>query len=112
MEQTINIILVLKLILTHFIADFVLQTDEMAKGKSKSNKWLLIHVGAYAAPFLFFGFKFALLNGCIHFLVDWYTSRLSSYMWEKGRVHDFFTVIGADQAIHMFTLVISAKFLL
>ena len=90
---------------THFVADFILQTDAMAKGKSTSNKWLAIHIAAYSAPFLIFGPLYALVNGASHFAIDYFSSRASSRMWKAGRVHDFFVVIGFDQFLHVAILV-------
>lgn len=89
----------------HFISDFVLQTDAMAKGKSTSNKWLGINIAAYSAPFLLLGWKYAAVNGLAHFAIDYCTSRASSKMWKAGRVHDFFIVIGFDQLLHTTILV-------
>lgn len=97
----------LSLIWTHFVADFILQTDKMALNKSKSNKWLAIHILVYSIPFLFWGWKFALLNGIAHFLVDFITSRLTSYLWQKNERHLFFVIIGADQALHLSCLYLS-----
>lgn len=102
-----HVLTLMAIIVVHFVADFVLQTDKMAKGKSKENKWLLIHTSVYSLPLLIFGWEYALLNGVAHTVVDYFSSRLSSKMWAQGRVHDFFVVIGADQAIHMATLVLS-----
>ena len=95
----------------HFFQDFVFQSDKMAKGKSTSMKWLSIHVAVYTLPFFIFGWRFALLNGAIHFVVDFFTSRLSSRMHKAGRIHDFFVVIGADQAIHITTLMLTMRFI-
>ena len=103
----ISINLILLLVLLHWIADFVLQSDDMANNKSKSNKWLGIHCLVYIIPFLLIGWKFAILNGIIHFGIDWCTSRVNSKLWEKKEIHWFFVDIGFDQAIHISTLVLT-----
>lgn len=99
-----NIIL---LVWTHWFADFFLQTDWMAVNKSKSNKALLAHCAIYGACLIPFGFTFALLNALIHFGVDYCTSRWTSKLFAKGDRHNFFVVIGLDQAIHITTLILT-----
>ena len=89
----------------HWLGDFVFQSDEMAKNKSKDNGWLTIHVMVYSLAWVAFGWKFALFNACAHWVTDWCTSRVSSKLWEKKKVHYFFVVIGFDQAIHLSCLV-------
>ena len=98
---------ILVLIWLHFIGDFILQTDSMAINKSKSNKYLSLHCAIYSMPFLYFGWKFALVNGLAHFVTDWFTSRITSKLYNEGKRHWFFVVIGLDQSIHMSTLVLS-----
>jgi hypothetical protein len=101
----------------HWLADFVFQTDEQAKGKSSSNYWLGQHVAVYSmglfamvlfnsSSFVTFGsgIAFVLVNAIAHFCTDYVTSRQSSRLWKEGKVHDFFVMIGADQMIHYSTL--------
>ena len=102
---------IITVIWLHWMADFILQTDAMAKGKSTSNKWLGKHIAVYSACLLPFGIKFAILNGVAHFITDYFTSRATSKLWKKGDVHNFFVVIGFDQAIHMTCLILSVVYL-
>ena len=100
------------LIWMHFIADFILQTDTMAVNKSKSNKWLTVHVTIYTIPFLYFGWLFAIINGIAHFVTDYVTSRVASKLWAKDERHWFFVTVGFDQAIHITTLLLTYYYLI
>ena len=98
--------------IAHFFADFVFQTEMMAKNKSSNNTWLLIHIIVYTITFgtiyyflvdhvsLWSVVKWSALNGVAHFVIDYLTSRLSKYFWEKQKTRAFFIVIGADQTLH------------
>lgn len=119
------------LFLFHFISDFVLQPDKIAKTKSKKISSLLIHIAIYGSSFfvmslvtsLFFKgvlnlpivtlVVYCLVNSWLHLMVDFVTSKVTSYLWKEGRVHDFFVVIGIDQLLHnlclIWTLVIFLK---
>lgn len=102
---------ILIIIWLHFVADFILQSDKMAKNKSKSSLWLLLHIVTYSIPLLYFGWLFALINGIAHFITDFITSRITSKLYAKGEIHWFFVIIGLDQAIHLTTLVLTYKYL-
>ena len=103
------------LILTaHFVGDFIFQTDRQAKGKSTSVDILAEHILTYSIPISLVGFfllpmNFALLwvmiNAGLHFITDFFTSKLNSYLWKQGRTHDFFVSVGFDQLIHYFCLI-------
>lgn len=105
----------LALLAVHWLADFVMQTHWQAQNKSKSNIALAHHVITYTAflgvavPGIFFqvglnAALFVLVNGALHFVTDWLTSRASSKLYAKQDWHNFFVVIGFDQLIHQFTL--------
>lgn len=128
------------LIIIHFFADFFCQTDEMAMNKSKSNYWLSIHVGVYTvilalglfiwllvntmqSPWSFFAIRwdmiiyFILLNSALHWITDFFTSKCTSFLYQKAEKHPleqvygfswrhwFFTMIGVDQVIHYICLI-------
>ena len=95
------------LIWIHFVADFILQSDKIATNKSKNNIILLKHCIIYSIPMLWFGLYFSIINGILHFITDYFTSRLCSHLHKKQERHWFFVVIGLDQAIHMTTLILT-----
>ena len=115
--------LILFLLFTHFVADFICQSDWMAQGKSKEFLPLLAHTATYTAvsyaimtlslfwiPFVQKELiLYCALNGVIHFCVDFVTSRINRRLWEAKKVHWFFVGIGADQFIHSLTLVLTLK---
>jgi hypothetical protein len=95
----------LLLIWIHFIADFVLQSNWIATNKSSKPLVLALHSAIYMAPMVIFGVIFALVNGALHFLIDFVTSNMTSRYHNQERRHAFFVTIGADQAIHLSLLV-------
>jgi len=125
------ILTILYILTTHFVADFIMQTDEMAKGKSTSIKWLTLHILSYfkglvwSALFYFMvvGYFFSmvipawsligycLLNAALHWLTDYYTSKQTAKLWAEQRVHDFFVMIGLDQLIHSTCLIVTFYFI-
>jgi hypothetical protein len=83
----------LGLVVTHWIADFVCQTNWQASNKSKSNWALYCHVGTYTVVLLFGtillfptkgypgGPLFIFGNALLHFWTDWCTSRVTSRLF-------------------------------
>ena len=90
----------------HFVADFILQSDKMALNKSSNNRWLCIHSICYSIPFLYFGLTYCIINGMLHFSIDYITSRITGYLYQKEERHWFFVMIGLDQAAHLSCLIL------
>jgi hypothetical protein len=89
----------------HTLADFFLQTRTMGTKKSSSLKWLGMHVLVYSLPLLYFGWKFAIIQGVLHFIVDYFTSRWGKWAYENDNMYLFWGIIGLDQAIHLTCLI-------
>lgn len=92
---TLGILLVL-----HFVADFLAQSDRMALNKSHNLGWLVLHVLTYSVFFLPFGLEFVGWTLLAHFITDFLSSRATSRLWAGGHRHWFFVVIGLDQLAH------------
>lgn len=131
----------LSLLILHFLGDFILQSNWMALGKSKSWYPLLIHTLVYSACFLPFGLLFWAITFVTHTATDFFTSRWTSKLWfiplepitdyvkdvehdcpgpkwsthfasiDARKRHWFFVAIGADQLIHFTTLALTYRLL-
>lgn len=125
----ISLSVIISLLLMHFIADFVMQNNWMAQNKSKTNYPLLVHVLVYGFVFLIpsivlfnysviLAFIFVVANVFLHFITDYCSSRVSSRLYQEGKLGSntlpnfgFFSIIGFDQFIHYTTLFISFWYL-
>ena len=76
-----EIAIILKIIICHWIGDGLLQTEKMATQKNSSNYWLSAHVGAYILPFIVVFYNilgWVLLMAILHWIQDWITSRINT----------------------------------
>lgn len=116
-------VIALVILTVHFLADFVFQSSKMATGKSKSLKWLSIHVLVYGLVSILsavyiavkfnqnelginyeLGIGWLTVNVGLHFIVDFFTSKITSRLWEVKNTRLFFVMIGFDQLLHSFCL--------
>ena len=111
-----TVILVIGMLFIHWVADFVLQTDKQAKGKSKNWGDLIEHTWTYSMVWMAVGIFyilfhldtyeqwdltcFVLITFVFHTITDYFTSRLNSKLWGEGKVHNFFVSVGFDQWLH------------
>lgn len=102
------LLILLVLLFTHFIADFMFQTDEEAEGKSSDNGILFHHCLKYGLLLLVvMGPMYAFINAILHFATDFVTSRKAKEAFQQERIHDFFVIIGFDQFIHAAFLILT-----
>lgn len=123
----INFFEVSILLFAHYIADFLFQTNWMAKGKSSSLLKLSVHIGTYTLVLFVCCFflvlirhnitigeiaAFAIISGLFHFAVDFFTSKITSYQYKNNMMGSdtvpnfgFFSTIGADQLLHSLCLI-------
>jgi Protein of unknown function (DUF3307) len=108
--------------LKHFVADFVLQTDTLAKGKERVEGWLIpltIHAGIHGVLALVVALVFVphlwwigLVDFGIHFCID----RGKSVAGRMGgwtiKQHMYWVLFGFDQFLHQVTNVALAMTLL
>lgn len=118
-------IFLLIILFTHWVADFVLQPDDLAKNKATDNTALFLHSLEYTAvwflvictmvfyiPFSLKILWFLPITFIIHFAIDYYTSKANKYLFEKGDTHNFFVSIGFDQILHYVQIFLTFKYLL
>ena len=120
---TISLWVVLAILLIHWIADFILQTDEEAKGKSSSWRCLLSHTLTYSFVFFIASLMYGAVDYNVRFLLfspitfiahtatDYYTSRVNAQLWKEQRTHAFFVSVGFDQLLHFAQLLITFQLL-
>lgn len=112
----ISIYIIFTIIITHYIADFIMQDEKWAVGKSKNVYDLTYHVWTYSliwiVPAYFMlettsqMYVFLVVTFCAHWITDYITSRIVSKKFEAKHYGSpipnlgAFSVIGFDQLLH------------
>lgn len=112
------------IIFTHWVADFILQDEKWALGKSKNLNDLLCHTIVYSGfwflPMLYLiGLESSLMFVCItflfHTLTDYFTSKIVSKKFANNHYGSqipnlgAFTIIGFDQVLHYIQLFLTLQ---
>lgn len=116
----ISIFNIILLLVAHYVADFICQTNYMAVNKSKSLNPLLLHIFTYSVVlYLLIVFLvdpskaliFVVLNGLLHLVIDFCTSKITASLKAQNKFGSdtipnlgFFSVIGLDQLLHYICL--------
>ena len=103
------------ILIMHLVADFLLQGSSFSKLKMSKISYLFLHVLIYTAFFIVAsplllsltfqqGLIFSGINGGIHLVVDFITSRLKRMFWQKNE-SAYIAVVSADNLIHVGILI-------
>lgn len=111
-HNQIGVVILLGLLISHFIGDFIFQNDDMALNKSTNYGKLYDHCFWYSITFIWLGFPFMLITLLTHALVDGITSRINKVLSTKESKHDFFCMVGFDQLTHYVLLLLTYLVLL
>lgn len=101
--------------LMHVFAGFFLQSNRISKLKREKKRYLLEHVGMYTIIFIVLspvllgltilqGLAFSLLNGVLHFAVDFLTGKLKVKLIGKNEVK-YNLVVVLDYTVHLVILI-------
>lgn len=101
----------------HLIGDMFFQGNKLSTKKASKLSALLKHTSIYTlvliicSPLMLnLDFKqtliFALLNGALHLIVDYYTSKLKNKYWETDE-NKYILTVGLDHFIHLTLLIVS-----
>jgi len=99
----------------HAVGDFFFQGKKMSKLKALKLPYLLEHTGIYTLLFLVLSplilgltiiqaLIFSLINGVLHFIIDYYTGKLKVKYYGVDE-SKYITTIGLDHTIHLILLI-------
>lgn len=117
--------IILWMMLIHWVADFVMQSNEDAINKNKSIRHLTNHINDYISVWfiafailliredvgIIFTISFLVITYIAHWITDYFTSKLVTYYFSNKNNHNGFVVIGFDQILHYLQLFLTYKLL-
>lgn len=114
MSSTAILILMTLLVIKHFVADFVLQTNQMVLEKghygaqggvnhASIHAFLTLLVLFFTVPVSSIILVLALVDGIIHYHIDWAKMNISQGLTPKDS--KFWLWLGVDQMLHYLTYI-------
>jgi hypothetical protein len=95
------------LVLLHLIADTFAQTEWMIEWKGVRIFPLTLHTFFYSIFLLPVGFTFAIINGILHWFIDYFSSKRIEKLWRLGDRKKTFIATAIDHCVHISTLVVT-----
>lgn len=108
---------IILIILIHLLGDFFLQGNKLNKNKATKPMALIRHVSVYTLSFVVLspllldltiqqGLIYSLLNGGLHLLVDWGTSKKRLEFW-KVNENKYLKYVSFEQITHIAVLIVT-----
>lgn len=98
----------IRILLAHWVGDFLLQTRWMGHNKSHNILAMLVHISVYTLTLcLVLPFKLAFINGLLHLCIDYSTSKMSAVFYKYRLEYLFWATIGLDQVLHIMCLYVT-----
>jgi hypothetical protein len=99
----------------HAVGDFFLQGSKLSRLKALKLPYLAEHVGIYTGLFIILspvilgltflqGLVFSLLNGSLHFIIDYFTGKYKLKYYETNE-SKYLATIGIDHSLHLIILI-------
>lgn len=124
--MTLTIILIV--LFTHYVSDFIYQTETQFKHKTRIYKLLFKHTLLYSTIFgsvfeimvrldlfgaqePYIALYFTLITFITHTVVDEFTGKITHKLWRDGYDYKRLLMFGFDQIIHIAILFITIHFL-
>lgn len=122
--------IIIYILFAHWVSDFLFQSRWMGENKSTYVTALLSHIGVYTLSMFTLMVVYCIgnlptdvpaftdvliwsaVNGCAHLFTDAITSNVTKWAYTNKQMHLFWSTIGADQFIHAWTLIATARILL
>lgn len=110
--MTVKIVIILFM---HLFGDFLLQGSSMSKIKMSKIGYLFLHVFIYTTLFVVLsplllsltfqeGLIFGGINGGLHLVIDFITSKIKKIFWEKNE-GVYIAIISIDNILHIGILI-------
>ena len=112
----------ISILFAHYIADFIMQPDRIARSKHDNFISLLQHAALYGCSMYLLVFipltvvlmyspisvlKYTAINTVAHLVCDFFSSKLSHKYFSKENYWAGFAVVGFDQFVHVVVLLLT-----
>lgn len=121
-----SIHLILIMIIGHWLSDFIFQTTGDIFKKGNKNiltihsieysalmsfiVWVCVAIGIIDTLKWYYIIGFFITTFITHYIVDYFTSKLSNIYWNESRRFEYFSTIITDQILHLLIIFLTIQY--